>query len=156
MVQGKWFPMGSDISEALSVRQAVFAQGTDELDSMAQQVVVYREGKPVGSARLYWAEDSFRLDRLGVLEEERGKGYGDLLIRLLLFKALTHSAALITLDTPADTRGFFAKYGFQEDGEQCGLTRMHILGDNVQLSHCGGNCANCQNRSEECIPKALR
>jgi hypothetical protein len=33
---------------------------------------------------------------------------------------------------------------------------MHILGENVQLSHCGGNCANCQNRSEECIPKALR
>ena len=156
MVQGKWFPMGSDISEALSIRQAVFAQGEDAFDPLAQQVVVYRAGKPVGSARLYWADGAFRLDRLGVLEEERNKGYGDLLIRLLLFKALTHSAPVITLDTPAETRAFFAKYGFQDDGEQDGLTRMHILGENVQLSHCGGNCANCQNRSEECIPKALR
>lgn len=156
MVQGKWFPMGSDISEALWVRQAVFARGEDELDPMAHQVVVYREGKPVGSARLYWADGAFRLDQLGVLPQERNKGYGDLLIRLLLFKALTHSASLIALDTPDETRAFFAKYGFQEDGGQDGLTRMHILGDNVQLSHCGGNCANCQNRSEECIPKALR
>lgn len=156
MVQGKWFPMGSDISEALSVRQAVFGTATDDLDAVAQQVVVYREGKPVGSARLYWADGAFQLDKLGVLEAERNKGYGDLLIRLLLFKALTHSASRIALESPAETRSFFAKYGFQADAEQGGLTRMHILGENVQLSHCGGNCANCQNRTEECVPKALR
>ena len=156
MVRGKWFPMGSDISEALHIRSEVFGLGEETLDSAAQQVVVYREGRPVGSARLYWADGAFRLDRLGVLPEERNKGFGDLLIRLLLFKALTHNASLIALDTPAETRGFFAKYGFQDDGEQAGLIRMHILGENVQLSHCGGNCANCDHRSEECVPKALR
>lgn len=156
MVRGKWFPMGSDISEALRIRSEVFGQGEDALDSAAQQVVVYREGSPVGSARLYWADGAFRLDKLGVLPEERNKGFGDLLIRLLLFKALTHNASLIALDTPVETRGFFAKYGFQDDGEQAGLIRMHILGENVQLSHCGGNCANCDHRSEECVPKALR
>ena len=156
MVQGKWFPAGSDFSEALSVRKAVFGTDTDPLDAMAQQVVVYREGKPVGSARLWWADGAFRLGMLGVLPEERGKGYGDLLIRLLLFKALTHSASLIALETPEATRPFFAKYGFLAGSEENGLTTMHILGENVQLSHCGGNCANCQNRTEECIPKALR
>ncbi len=156
MVQGKWFPVGNDISEALSVRRAVFGTAADPLDSMAQQVVVYREGKPVGSARLWWADGAFRLDKLGVLAEERGKGYGDLLLRLLLFKALTHSAGRIALETPEETRPFFAKYGFLADGEENGLVAMHILGENVQLSHCGGNCASCHNRSEECVPKALR
>lgn len=156
MVRGKWFPMGTDISEALSIRQVVFGTAADELDAAAQQVVVYREGRPVGAGRLYWADGAFRLDKLGVLPEERDKGFGDLLIRLLLFKALTHSASLIALDTPAETRGFFAKYGFEDDGEQNGLIHMHILGENVQLSHCGGNCASCANRTEECVPKALR
>lgn len=156
MVQGKWFPVGNDISEALSVRRAVFGTAADPLDNMAQQVVVYREGKPVGSARLWWADGAFRLDKLGVLAEERGKGYGDLLLRLLLFKALTHSAGRIALETPEETRPFFAKYGFLADGEENGLVAMHILGENVQLSHCGGNCASCHNRSEECVPKALR
>ncbi len=156
MVQGKWFPVGSDISEALSVRESVFGTGADGLDAAAQQVVVYREGKPVGSARLWWADGAFRLGMLGVPQEERGKGYGDLLIRLLLFKALTHSASLIALETPAEVVPFFAKYGFIADGEQNGLVAMHIRGEDVQLSHCGGNCANCATRSEECIPKALR
>lgn len=156
MVQGKWFPTGSDISQALGVREAVFGFAADPLDAMAQQVVVYREGLPVGSARLWWQDGAFRLGCLGVLPGERGKGYGDLLIRLLLFKALTHNAARIALETPADTLPFFAKYGFEDDGETNGLHAMHILGENVQLSHCGGNCATCHSRSEECIPKALR
>ncbi|MBE5802088.1 MAG: GNAT family N-acetyltransferase [Clostridiales bacterium] len=156
MVQGKWFPMGSDISEAVFVREAVFGTGADELDAAAQQVVVYREGRPVGAARLWWADGAFRLGMLGVLPQERGKGYGDLLIRLLLFKALTHNAPVIALETPAETMPFFAKYGFLDGGAQENLHQMHILGENVQLSHCGGNCAQCTNRSEECVPKALR
>ena len=70
----------------------------------------------------------------------------------------TTEAATVTAptDTPADTLPFFAKYGFEDDGETNGLHAMHILGENVQLSHCGGNCATCHSRSEECIPKALR
>ena len=123
MVQGKWFPMGSDISEALSVRQAVFAQGEDALDAAAQQVVVYREGKPVGSARLYWGDGAFQLDLIGVLPEERDKGYGDLLIRLLLFKALTHNASCIALETPAETRPFFVKYGLRRAAAVIALKR---------------------------------
>ena len=156
MVQGKWFPMGSDITPALAVRRAVFGTERDSLDDMAQQVIVTREGKAVGSARLWWADGAFCLGDLGVLEEERGKGYGDLLIRLLLFKALTHSASLIRLTAPKEVTAFFAKYGFTAEGEEEGLCRMMIRGQDVQLSHCGGNCADCGHRSPECVPKALR
>ena len=40
MIQGKWFPQGADLSEALSVRQAVFSRGEDALDAESQNVVV--------------------------------------------------------------------------------------------------------------------
>ena len=40
MVQGRWFPMGSDIALPLSVREQVFGRGEDALDAMAQQVIV--------------------------------------------------------------------------------------------------------------------
>ena len=93
---------------------------------------------------------------MGVLEEKRGRGFGDLLIRLLLYKSLTHSASQICLETPKELEGFFARYGFLADGEENGLVQMHIMGDDVQLSHCGGNCAECGHRSPECVPKALR
>lgn len=157
MVQGRWFPMGSDISVPLSLRQSVFGRGADALDGQSQHVVVFEtEDSPVGAARLWWADGAFQLGDIGVLESKRGKGYGDLLVRLLMFKALTHSASLIALHTPKQTEAFFAQYGFEAIGEEDGLVRMQIRGEDVHLSHCGGNCADCNHQSAECLPKALR
>lgn len=152
MVQGRWFAMGGDISTPLKLRQAVFGRGRDALDAQAWQVVVYDGDTPVGAARLWWRDGAFWLGDVGVLEERRGKGFGDLLVRLLLFKALMHSAALIRLDATWDTVAFFAKYGFaSEQG-----TAMCIRGQDVRLSHCGGVCETCDHRGIECAPKALR
>lgn len=41
MIQGKWFPTGSDVSQPLAIRRAVFGRGRDALDDWAQQVTVY-------------------------------------------------------------------------------------------------------------------
>lgn len=94
MVQGKWFPMGSDLTLPVSLRHSVFGRGRDALDDQAWQVVVYQGDLPVGSARLWWEDGAFRLGDVGVLAAYRGQGFGDLLVRLLLFKALTHGAGL--------------------------------------------------------------
>ncbi len=156
MVQGRWFTVGSDISLPVSLRMQVFGRGEDALDAMAQQAVVFENDAAVAAARLWWQDGAFYIGDIGVLEDKRGRGFGDLLVRLTLYKALTHAASVIRLECTAETESFFAQYGFQTDGEKDGLKQMSILGDNVQLSHCGGNCAECGHRSEECIPKALR
>ena len=157
MVQGRWFSMGSDLSVPLGVRMQVFGRGEDAGDAMAQQVVVYEDGIAVGSARLWWQDGAFHLGDVGVLENKRDRGFGDLLVRLLLYKSLTHSAGLIRLKTPVQTEAFFTQYGFIADGKtEDGLIAMHIRGEDVHLSHCGGNCAECGHRSAECVPKALR
>ena len=156
MVQGRWYPMGSDLGVPMMIRQEVFHKGQDDLDAAAQQVVVFREDVPAGAARLWWQDGAFRMGDVGVLPHMRGKGFGDLLVRLCLFKALTHSAALICLETPAETEAFFAKYGFVATEEKDGLIAMEIRGEDVQLSHCGGHCESCSHPSPECAPKALR
>ena len=156
MVQGRWFPGGSDISLPVSLRESVFGRGLDATDAMAQHVVVFDSGAPVAAARLWWQDGAFWIGDIGVLADRRGRGFGDLLVRLTLYKALTHSAALIRLACPPETESFFAQYGFQTDGEENGLKQMSILGEKVQLSHCGGNCAECGHRGPECVPKALR
>ena len=156
MVQGKWFAMGSDLSQPLNIRRAVFGRGEDALDAMAQQAVVYENGMPVGTGRLWWQDGAFRVGDIAVLEEKRGRGFGDLLIRLLLFKALTHNAALIALECPEALEGFFAQYGLAAGERADGMVQMSIRGEDVRLSHCGGNCAECGHQSPECVPKALR
>lgn len=141
MVKGKWFPQRADIAIPLALRQMVLGQGRDEVDDEAQQVVVYHQDEPVGTGRLWWAEDAFHLGGIGVVEKHRHKGYGDLLVRMLLLKAITHSAQRLSLQAPVEVAPFFARYGFVAQGEQApgqGMVSMCLLGEDVQLGHCQG------------------
>lgn len=146
MVQGKWFSQGEEIAPALIVREAVFSRGRDRLDDLAQQVVVFEDGLPVGTARLWWAEGAFKLGDLCVLEACRGKGFGDLLMRLCLYKALSHHAKLVELTAPWEVVPFFVQYGFTRvsvpmEGET--HVSMALQGEKIMLSHCGASCGGC-------------
>ena len=146
MIRGRWFPQKSDISVPLALRRAVFFLERDALDEEAQQVVVYEGELPVGTARLWWAEGDFWVGSLGVLTEKRGKGYGDLLIRLVLYKALTHYAGRVQLACPPQTEAFFAKYGFtrQDEAENPDAqVHMSILGKDISLDGCRSCSASC-------------
>lgn len=139
MVEGKWFAQGADITVPLQIRTAVFARGQDALDAQAQQVVVYREGTPVGTARLWWQDGAFRMGDVGVLAQERGQGYGDLLVRLLLYKAVTHDAKRLTLACSEALVPFFARYGFQPvQGAQPGEMALSPQEQCMGCGHCDG------------------
>ncbi|MEG1471726.1 MAG: GNAT family N-acetyltransferase [Clostridia bacterium] len=153
MVHGKWFPAGDPAVQALQIKQSVFGVGTDETDGVSQHVVVYREGEALGAARLWWENGAFWLGDVAVLPSARKQGFGDLLVRLLLFKALSHNAQAIRLQATAQTVLFFAQYGFQAEASG---GEMFIRGADVQLSHCGGQCEGCDHRTADCTPKALR
>ncbi len=145
MVKGKWMPQGSDIGEALRIREAVLGKGRDALDEQAQQVLVYQGDRPVGAARLWWAEGAFHLGEVCVLEEDRHQGFGDLLVRLALYKALSHHARQVRLSAPRTVAPFFRRYGFapeQEPLEREGTpwVDMSLSGNAISLSPCGNLC----------------
>ena len=147
MIQGKWFPQGADLSDALSVRQAVFARGLDDLDAEAHNAVVYLDGVPAAAGRIWWQDGSFWLGEIGVMPACRGKRLGDLALRLLLFKAQSHYAREVRLRTPPETEGFFSRLGFREDFRHGNLVEMLLPGDEIDLDTCK-SCkkANCPNR----------
>ena len=141
VIRSKWFLQGSDITTPLAIRRDIFGQGRDNLDEEAQQVVVYHNDEPVASARLWWAEDSFHLGEVGVLAGERGRGYGDLLVRLALFKARLHHARVVRLTATDDTAAFFARYGFRVEETGGPRLPMKLLGEDIKLEGCGRNGA---------------
>ena len=150
MIQGKWFPQGSDLSDALSVRRAVFGRDLDDLDASAQSAVVYLDDAPAASGRLWWRDGSFWLGEIGVLPDFRGCRLGDLTLRLLLFKAQSHYAREVRLLCPPETEGFFTRLGLRASGrKEGGLSELWIPGDEIDLDTCK-SCrkANCPNRVE--------
>ena len=147
MVKGRWFPQGADITAPLTVRENVFSRGRDALDDVAQQVVAYHEESPVGAARLWWAEGTFHLGDVGVLADRRGRGYGDLLVRLALLKAFTHNASVVRLVTPKEMSAFFSRYGFAPKNPLAGdetHIEMLLRAEDASLDGCSG-CGGCGN-----------
>ena len=136
MIQGKWFPQGADLSDVLAVWQAVFSRGGDALDKEAQNVVVYLDGRPAAAGRIWWRGGGFWLGDIGVLEELRGRMLGDLVLRLLLFKAQEHYAAEVRLHAPVGVEGFFSRLGLREISRGAGLVEMIIYGNEIDLDTC--------------------
>ncbi len=141
MIQGKWFPQGADLSDALSVRRGVFAREADDLDRESWNMVVYLDDTPVGTGRIWWRDGSFWIGDIGVLPAFRGRKLGDLALRLLLFKAQSHAAREVRLRTPEETADFFARLGFRQaagpEAAPCqGMTEMFLPGEDIDLDTC--------------------
>ena len=149
MIEGKWFPQGADLSEVLSVRAAVFSRGMDDLDSLAQNILVYQDGVAAATGRLWWEEGAFWLGDLAVLPAYRGQRLGDLVLRLLLFKAQQHFAREVRLRCPADVAGFFERLGLRqaESFRSDELLELWIPGDAIDLdSYKSCRKEGCPNR----------
>lgn len=149
MVEGKWFQPGSDAAPVFDIREKVFGRGQDELDNESWNVLVWFEGQPAACGRIWWREGAFWLGDIAVLEELRGRRLGDLTLRLLLFKAESHAARLMRLISPESTAGFFAKLGFQPEGEMLnGMQPMMLRGEDLCLDTCKGCKKDCPNRKD--------
>ena len=86
---------------------------------------------------------------LGVLEGFRRRRLGDLVLRLLLYKAQSHAAREVRLECPRDVTGFFSRLGLKEESSSGDAVEMMIPGDLIDLDTCK-NCpkASCPNRHD--------
>lgn len=159
MVKAIWKPGGADIEDARAVRRAVFIdelgydaqEDIDRADDIAWHLVVYSDdGEAVGCARLFPVEIGvYSLGRIAVKKDFRGAGYGDLLMRVLLFKSQELGAQTVRVGAREDAAGFYEKYGFSATGEKyveqgVGHVVLEIAAADICLAgSCGGDCANC-------------
>jgi GNAT superfamily N-acetyltransferase len=151
MVQGQWFAPGKALpGDVISIRHAVFGRSEDERDPLSWNALIYSDGVPAATGRIWWADDAYWLGDLCVLKAFRGQKIGDLLLRLLLFKAQSHAAREVRLICPPDVAGFFSRLGFQaEPGPDPRSVLMLLPGDQIVLDSCR-SCpkGNCPGRKE--------
>ena len=128
MITGKMIAGNGDLTEVMDIRMRVFVdeQGfpaeeeKDEYDARAIHALLYDDDhNPAATGRLYIDDDGYwRLGRLAVLKEKRGQQLGDLVMRMLLDKALGVGAQRFRLSAQRQAEGFYALYGFTPFGEE--------------------------------------
>ena len=112
--------------EAILIRQEVFVEEQgfevefDEVDSITRHIVLFEDGIPIGTCRVYWNEikASYVLGRVAVRKNFRGRAFG----RRLLQEAehLVHSLQGTTLCLAAQVRvkAFYEKQGYSAAGAE--------------------------------------
>lgn len=134
-IQGKYLLAGlDDLSECFSIRREVFleeqrfptAAVEDEDDKTAIFAVAYEteqqksaeqkseQVKAVATGRLIFIDDYFKIGRIAVRKEYRGRKYGDFIVRMLVDKAFSMGAKEVFVGAQEHAIQFYKKIGFVE------------------------------------------
>jgi N-acetylglutamate synthase-like GNAT family acetyltransferase len=146
MIRGRYLTSMDDIGAVLDVRRRVAlceglpAGGADEHDDMAIYALVFDEDdNPAGSGRLYLDGDRFMIGCVGVLPEKRGRGLGDLIMRMLLFRAQELNAPSVYVRASYGLEAFYALYGFAPAEADEGEALLWVPADKIPGGSCGGH-----------------
>lgn len=146
MISTRWFQGKSNLDLVLELRSKVFIDElkikdypvADMYDEFALNAVAYEGDIPVGTGRLLFKDGKYSIDNVCVLSEFRGNHYGDLLLRVLVRRAVNMGAEKTYALVTANAVKNFEAIGFAKLQENDGYYLMEKTGD------VGGSCGNCK------------
>lgn len=126
MIEGKYLTGNSDLTEIYRLREAVFQKEfgfpmeleRDGYDKLAVHAVAWEQGCLAAAGRILFDGEIYRISRVAVKAEHRGKGYGEFVVRMLINKALMSGAQEIYVSTLIGGKHMFEKIGFQACGQE--------------------------------------
>ncbi len=159
MLQGSWIPGTGDISGPMQLRMDVFvkeqgfseAAERDDKDEISWHLYITEDERPVATARIFAEEPGvMHVGRICVAKDRRGEGVGDLVMRLLIDRALQLDAQEVRLGAQKRVQPFYERYGFivlgdeyQEEGVPHVLMGAPSFVLESLFGGCGGGCEGC-------------
>lgn len=144
MISTKWVQGKNNIQEAVKIRNNVFIEEmnlsnyctSDIYDNFAFNVIAYNDDIPVGTGRLLFKNEKYFIDNVCVIKEYRRKHLGDLMVRMLVRKAVNMGAERTFAEVNHDCKSLFESIGFKTEHSE---NNLHLL---VKIGDVGGHC--CQ------------
>jgi len=144
MISTKWFQGIESKHNFLEIRKSVFCEElkvgeesiSDFYDQFAFNVVLYDDDKSAGTGRLIFKDGKYFIDKLCVLKKFRGNNYSDLIIRMLIRKAVNIGAEKTYASIDKKYRLIFKKIGFEEIETDSNVNILMMKEGDV-----GGNCS---------------
>ena len=127
------FSEESLMKKAHAIRYEVFVIGQNcpedlewEFEEESTHFLIFNNDKAVATARHRKTEKGFKLERFAVLNSERGKGFGNIVLKAIL-NDLSNYKGEIYMHAQTDVIPFYEKMGFKKSGaefEEAGI--MHF------------------------------
>lgn len=112
-------------SRVMEVRQKVFVEEQgfvdefDEIDKRAIHLLLLENQLPIGTARLFLTDEkqqTYRIGRVAIIKEYRGKKLGNEILRCLEEKAKELGAKKLELSAQCRVEKFYEKNGYVASG----------------------------------------
>jgi len=113
------------LAKVFDIRRKVFQieQGIKEeldfdgQDKNAKQILLIYKGTPIGCARIRLIDNKAKLERIAVLSDFRGKGFGKILMNYLIAYSKNHNVDEIYFDAQQYLESFYGALGFKREGD---------------------------------------
>jgi predicted GNAT family N-acyltransferase len=113
------------LEQVLNIRKKVFIKEQkvpvdieiDGLDDESEHFIAKLNGKTIGCARVRTFNNYVKLERIAVLKEHRGKGYGKQITNFLIDYYKKKDTDEIRLHSQISVADFYKKLGFKKRGE---------------------------------------
>lgn len=146
-IQGVLKSKEEDTSDALMIRRKVFQDelaieksleedNTDinDISTAIVYEVAYHDNceqkKAVATGRIGVFDDhKYKIGRIAVLPDKRGNGYGEMIVRMLAFKAFDLGAEEVFVSAQIHAIGFYEKLGFVS----CGIKTKELNKENLVM-----------------------
>ena len=118
--------VGSEhLATCQKIRRQVFVDGQgvpeereiDGLDAVSTHFLLWRDGVPVGTARMRVLDASAKAERVAVLKSASGRGLGAQLMRALEREAVARGLSGVLLHAQESVIPFYEKRGYVVAGE---------------------------------------
>ncbi len=154
MVEGRFVVGGNGLKDTAFIRSMVFTeeQGVDPsieqdpYDQFAHHLIVSEGDEAIGTGRIIYKDDEFLIGRIAVLPSERGKGYGDLIVRMLCARAFEIGAQTVVVHAQVQVEAFYNKIGFKRISDvyqEAGIDHVTMVVDSEAFSKPCGGCSGC-------------
>lgn len=101
------------IRKAVFMDEQGFCNEFDGIDAEAVHTVLYVDGKPAATGRLYEENGGFHIGRVAVNKEYRGQSLGSAVVTILEKEAWKRSADSVSLSAQVRAKPFYEKLGYK-------------------------------------------
>lgn len=134
-----YFPVtDARMAAARRIREIVFCDEQqvpanlewDAHDATCEHVLAEVEGIPAGAARIRrYKPGVFKVERVAVLKEARGKGIGLYLMAEIMRRLADQNVSAVVLNAQTQVEGFYHRLGFVSEGDafvEAGIPHVHM------------------------------
>ena len=114
-----------ELEQVLRIREIVFIKGQkvpenrerDGLDKTSKHAIVFYKNRPISCARVRFVHDRAKLERIALLKNYRGKGFGKLIMQYLIRYCKRKKSKEIVMHAQYYLKGYYYKFGFKIRGK---------------------------------------